>query len=268
VTCHLSCASRSRRPHVQQPLGQSHLEGWCDLRLGGQQQGRAVRWKDASSTILQILPCHRRGRTARGADSVDCWSGRSTRSRRGLPHRGAAVERDGGAFAGVSWDQNPAASVSTPDDQTRQRVIPFEYSDGYRTRAKIHKLASIATLPLFVTEGFLGQSLYDNPTSGKRTAHLAVAAAIAGLFAVNTVTGVWNLVEARKDPHGRTRRLAHGILMLAADAGFLATAATGPGHEHEEEGSVEGSRSTHRAIAFTSIGLATAGYLIMLLGGR
>ena len=172
------------------------------------------------------------------------------------------------AFDGIRWEQDPAVSVSTstPDDQTRPRVIPFEYSDGYRTRARIHKVASLATLPLFVTEGFLGESLYNNPTSGKKTAHLAVAAAIGGLFAVNTVTGVWNLVEARKDPHDRTRRLAHGIFMLAADVGFLATAATGPGHE--EEGSMEGSRSTHRAIAFTSIGLATTGYLIMLFGGR
>jgi hypothetical protein len=175
-----------------------------------------------------------------------------------------------GAFAGLSWEQNPALSVSTPDDQTKPRVIPFEYSDGYRTRARIHKTASYAMLPLVATEGFLGQSLYNDPTSGKKTAHLVVAGAIGGLFAVNTVTGVWNLVEARKDPHDRTRRLAHGILMLAADAGFLATAATGPGHEHEgsREGSLEGSPSTHRAIAFTSFGLATAGYLIMLFGGR
>jgi hypothetical protein len=210
----------------------------------------------AAAGLLVALTASTAGAAGRRGPAADF--------RTGAPPSSATA----GAFAGVSWDQNPAASVSTPEDQTRQRVIPFEYSDGYRTRAKIHKLASIATLPLFVTEGFLGQSLYDNPTSGKRTAHLAVAAAIAGLFAVNTVTGVWNLVEARKDPHGRTRRLAHGILMLAADAGFLATAATGPGHEHEEEGSVEGSRSTHRAIAFTSIGLATAGYLIMLLGGR
>ena len=184
-----------------------------------------------------------------------------------FPSRGPAAVLGSGAFARLTLAAPEQAQGQTPA-QPAQRVIPFEYSEAYRTRAKIHRIASFATLPLFAVEGILGQSLYDNPTSGKRTAHLAVAAAIAGLFAVNTVTGVWNLVEARKDPHGRTRRLAHGILMLAADAGFLATAATGPGHEHEEEGSVEGSRSTHRAIAFTSIGLATAGYLIMLLGGR
>ena len=92
-----------------------------------------------------------------------------------------------------------------------------------------------------------------------------VAGGIGALFAVDTVTGVWNLVESRKDPDKRGRRLLHGVLMLSADAGFLATAALGPESEH---GEIEGSRSTHRAVAFTSIGLASAGYLIMLFGGN
>jgi len=143
--------------------------------------------------------------------------------------------------------------------------VAVDYSDAYRVRAKIHKAASIATLPLFVTEGFLGQSLYSNPSEGKKNAHLAVATGMGVLFGVNTVTGVWNLVESRKDPNHRGRRLSHALLMLGADAGFLATAATAPESEHGEGG---GSRSTHRAIAFTSIGAATAGYLIMLFGGH
>ena len=53
--------------------------------------------------------------------------------------------------------------------------------------------------------------------------------------------------------------------MLSADAGFLSTAALGPSSEH---GFVEGSPSTHRAVAFTSIGIASAGYLVMLVGGH
>src|SRR5436190_16245768 len=80
-------------------------------------------------------------------------------------------------------------------------TLAFEYSEGYRTRARIHRVASFATLPLFVTEAFVGQSLYNEPTDGKRDAHLVVAGGIGALFAVNTVTGVWNLLEARKDPH-------------------------------------------------------------------
>jgi len=159
----------------------------------------------------------------------------------------------------------PVFAQETQGNQLPQGAAPppvaFEYSDAYRTRAKIHKVASFATLPLFATEGFLGQSLYDDPSSGKKDAHLAVATGIGALFAVNTVTGVWNLIEARKDPTHRGRRLAHGLLMLASDAGFVATAALGPGDEHAE------SRGAHRAMAFTSIGLASAGYLIMLFGG-
>lgn len=151
-----------------------------------------------------------------------------------------------------------------PAQATAPPPMAFEYSDGYRLRAKIHKVSSFATIPLFGAEAIIGQSLYSNPTQGKKDAHLAAAAGIGALFAVNTATGVWNLIEARKDPNHRGRRLAHGLMMLAADAGFLATAALGPESEH---GTVEGSRGAHRAVAFTSIGLATASYLIMLFGG-
>ena len=90
--------------------------------------------------------------------------------------------------------------------------LAMEYSEAYRTRAKIHRYASFATLPLFATEVALGQSGYDSPSDAKRNAHIAVGTAIGGLFAVNTVTGVWNLWEARKDPNGRKRRLVHGLL--------------------------------------------------------
>lgn len=143
--------------------------------------------------------------------------------------------------------------------------LAMEYSDAYRLRAKIHRISSFTTLPLFGAEALIGQSLYSNPTSGKKDAHLAIATGIGALFAVNTTTGLWNLIESRKDPNHRGKRLAHGLMMLAADAGFLATAALGPSTEH---GRVEGSPGTHRAVAFTSIGLAGASYLFMLVGGH
>ena len=141
----------------------------------------------------------------------------------------------------------------------------MEYSEAYRTRAKIHRYASFATLPLFATEVALGQSVYDSPSDAKRNAHIAVGTAIGGLFAVNTVTGVWNLWEARKDPNGRKRRLVHGLLMLAADAGFAATPAVAPDRESLN---YSDARRTHRAVALTSIGVGTVGYLIMLIGNR
>ncbi len=152
-------------------------------------------------------------------------------------------------FAGVTFAMaDPAPALQPPalrlkfnlTDQAAQpvtkRQLAFEYSDGYRFRAKIHRYASFATLPLFALEGYFGQSLYNNPTEGRKSAHLAVATGMGVLFGVNAVTGVWNLLEARKDPNGRTRRMVHGILMLAASGGFVATAATAPESELGEGG--------------------------------
>ena len=69
--------------------------------------------------------------------------------------------------------------------------------------------------------------------------------------------------EARKDPNGHTKRRVHGILMLAADVGFVATAALAP---HREQNSVgNNNASTHRAVAFTSLGVATVGYVYALV---
>jgi len=162
-------------------------------------------------------------------------------------------------LAQSAGDGSPGPSAAI-DDQTA-RTAAFVYSDGYRTRRKIHFIASFATIPLFATQYALGKKLYDGTgSSGTRTAHRAVAAGVGVLFGVNTVTGVWNLVEARKDPTGRTRRTVHGILMLAADAGFVATAVLAPGRDGS------GDRTAHRTVALTSVALATTGYLIMLFG--
>jgi hypothetical protein len=160
------------------------------------------------------------------------------------------------------------SSVAPADLQDAAAPPPkaFEYSEGYHTRAKIHKISSFATLPLFASEVIVGQKLYNDPTNGPNTAHAALAASIATLFAVNSVTGVWNLMEARQDPNHSGRRWVHGLLMLGADVGFATTAALGP--SIEEGRPPEGSKSTHRAVAFTAMGLGTAGYLVMLFGGH
>jgi len=83
---------------------------------------------------------------------------------------------------------------------------------------------------------------------------------------------VWNIWEGRKDPNHRTKRITHGILMIVADVGFLATAALAPESEHEGTRTMSWdngrSPSTHRAVALTSMGIATVGYLLMLFGSR
>jgi hypothetical protein len=190
-----------------------------------------------------------------------------------------------------AWAQEPVASFSqqvaaavaaTPLDGVQATPAPggsappavaVEYSDAYRTRAKIHKIASFTTLPLFAAEGIVGSKLYNARINGEDTStlkstHLALATGIGGLFAVNSVTGVWNLVEARKDPNRGHLPLIHSLLALGADASFVATAAITPGDDHEGGSLSASNRGTHRTMAFTSMGLATASYLVMLIGNR
>lgn len=173
------------------------------------------------------------------------------------------------AFLAVPAAHAQDGDAAAPDQEQTARPKAIEYSDAYETRAKIHKYASYATLPLIGTEVLLGQHLYNDPysrTSSYRGAHIAVGTAITGLFAVNTVTGVWNLWEGWKDPNHRTLRLVHGLLMLGSDAGFLAAYGTGPGGRNLVN--FDNNKSTHRTIAFTSMGVAAGSYLMMLIGNR
>jgi len=169
----------------------------------------------------------------------------------------------------------PAARAQSADGGSDQdqgqtaRPQAIEYSEGYETRAKIHKVASWATLPLLGTEAILGQQLYNDPQgrlSSYKTPHIVVGTAITGLFAVNTVTGVWNLVEGWHDPHHKTLRLVHGFSMLAADVGFVAAYGTGPGGRNLVN--FDTQKNTHRAVVFTTMGVATASYLLMLFGNK
>ena len=178
-----------------------------------------------------------------------------------------------GVAASSHFDMNHAAfplpgRQAAPAQKPPTRPKAVSYSDAYLLRRKIHKYASFATAPLFVAEAVVGQKLYDgNGSESLRGVHSGLAAGVAVLFGVNSVTGVWNLWEARKDPNGRTKRMVHGILMLCADAGFVATGALAP-HEEEEEGprTQSGSgRSTHRTVALTSMGVAAFSYLYMLI---
>ena len=161
----------------------------------------------------------------------------------------------------VGIDLNATMAPALEAQAPVRRPVAYTYSDGYTLRAKIHRYASFLTLPLFGAQTVLGLKLDDGSTSeAVRASHAAIATTMVGLFAVNSVTGVWNLWEGRKDPAGRTRRFLHGALMLASDAGFVATGLLAPTNDGG------GDRSLHKAVALTSIGLATTGYLIMLFG--
>ncbi|HEV3214772.1 MAG TPA: hypothetical protein VGZ27_03570 [Vicinamibacterales bacterium] len=183
------------------------------------------------------------------------------------------------AFPPMLFQQNDAQSNVQTDTQGAAQdatqplhAAAVEHSDAYERRKKIHKYASFATLPLFATEFALGQSLYNTPANpgSKRALHGIVGAGIVGLFGVNTVTGAWNMFgEDRKDPEGRTLRLVHGLLMMAADVGFVVTDRLGPNSRSQRQAlTFESRKATHRNVAIASISVGTAGYLLMLFGNH
>lgn len=155
------------------------------------------------------------------------------------------------------------------DTVPRRRAV--EYGDGYARRLAVHRYASYAMVPLFVGQYVLGDRLLDQKRAvfagrrnepvdaGLRTAHGVTAAGVGVLFGVNTVTGLWNLYEARHDPNGRRRRTAHVLTMLVADAGFVATGVMG------SRGSANTPREAaqHRNVALGSMAVAVAGASIM-----
>jgi hypothetical protein len=135
----------------------------------------------------------------------------------------------------------------------------FEYSQAYYRRLTIHRIGSYAMLPLFAAQVYVGSRLYSgNGGDWAEDAHPMIAAGIGALFASNTITGAMNLWEGRKDPQDRRRKVTHAILMMTADAGFLATAILGSEAEDTGQG-----RATHRAVAISSMAVATTGWLLM-----
>ena len=152
-------------------------------------------------------------------------------------------------------------------DPQGARPVAIEYSEAHETRAKIHKYSSWATLPLMATEFALGESLYNDPnvlTSSQKGVHGAVGAALIGFFGVQSVTGMWHLMESKDAPGGK-KRMVHGLLMLAAEGGFVASALTAPSTSRSGLPNFVANKATHRNIAIVSMGVGTAGYLLMLL---
>jgi len=184
------------------------------------------------------------------------------------PITGGAPRADA---APIPWVLTPVLGIRAEASETEQRPKAIEYSDAYHVRLKIHQIGSYLELPLFAAELIVGQKLAHDrdrgefSSSGLRGAHTALATGLGVLFTVNTVTGLWNLWESRKDPAGRTRRILHTVGMLAADAGFLATAGAAPegGDDFgEREG---GSVGRHRNLAIASVSVATLSTAMMWL---
>jgi hypothetical protein len=160
---------------------------------------------------------------------------------------------------------SPLATDTLP---ARRRPVAIEYSDWYGRRLRIHQISSWAMLPLFVAQYAAGQQLLDKgderAPKWAKDWHEPLAGATGALFAVNTVTGGWNLWDARRDPQARKWRTAHALLMLVADAGFALTPAFAD-DDDEEGGEGGGSRlKTHKTVALTSMRIAVASWVMML----
>jgi hypothetical protein len=159
--------------------------------------------------------------------------------------------------------------IVLPDSVKRPKSI--EYSHGYEVRADIHKFTSYATGPLLLAQYLSGEAILQKGSdapSWAKDIHRPTSMILGGVFLVNTVTGVWNLVESKGDPAGKTRRTVHGVLMLLADAGFAYSAAIAPSLEDIDQRIAEGQRggwTDHKKFAMASIGVATVGYLMMYI---
>jgi len=144
-------------------------------------------------------------------------------------------------------------------------------SDGYYTRLDIHRYASYATLPLFLIEYLAGQKLLQEGSDAPLWAdavHKPAAYALAGVFTVNTVTGLWNLAEAGGVKQGKTRRWVHAILMLTADAGFIYGATLAPSTDEIDDRIAAGERggwTPHKRVTVASMGVALAGLAMMYI---
>jgi hypothetical protein len=193
---------------------------------------------------------------------------------------GALIECAGASVArGQTLDNVPAASaplamtpapigvtpsVTASEDTTtttHRRPRAIEYSDWYARRLMVHKIGSYVELPLFASEWYLGNKLLNGDgTDTEKNLHGFVAGSLGVLFGVNTLTGAWNLYDSRSDPSDRKRKIIHSVLMLASDAGLALTGAVA-GDAREDEG----RRSLHQNLAIGSMGLSTAGTLMMWL---
>lgn len=155
-----------------------------------------------------------------------------------------------------------AAPVDTPPPTLRPRVKAVEVSEWYSRRLTLHRRLSYATIPLFAFQYAAGTQIWQKGREAPawaRNGHRGGAATIAGVFTVNTVTGLWNLIESRSVAEGRPRRYLHAATMLIADAGFTYAGAVLSERAERDPA----ARRLHRQVALTSIGLTVTSGLLM-----
>src|SRR5690242_786814 len=171
-------------------------------------------------------------------------------------------------FAAALDTVNPLrARVSIPTDTPRARPRVIEVSDWYARRLTIHRYTAYGTIPVFTAQWIAGKKLYDESRAAPawaKTVHRAGATALAGMFTVNTVTGLWNWWDSRMLAQGRVLRTVHAFSMLTADAAF-----TYAGAKLSNEAETDASkRRLHRTVALSAMGLTVVSGTAMKLWNR
>jgi len=151
-----------------------------------------------------------------------------------------------------------------PQDTVRRRPRAIQVSEWYGRRLTIHRTLSYATIPVFTAQYVAGARLFRDgsaaPTWAKTT-HRVGATTLAGIFTVNTVTGIWNLWDSRMVSNHKALRTTHALMMLTADAAFTYAGAT---LSNQAENSLS-KRKLHRTIALSATGLTLANGVMMKL---
>ena len=171
--------------------------------------------------------------------------------------------------AAVTRNSELGTPGSLPDSVRRHKAITL--SDGYYARLNIHRYAGYATLPLMAVAYLSGRQELAKGSAAPLWAdksHKPAAYLLAGVFALNTVTGVANLAEASKVKQGKTRRWVHSIMMLVADGAMIYGIAKAPSLSAVDARLAAGKHggwTPHKAGTITSMSLATVGYLMMFV---
>lgn len=172
----------------------------------------------------------------------------------------------------TGWQALVLAPLDTP--VKRRRIV--ELSDWYGRRLMVHRLTAYAVPALFAWQWYKGDQLMDrargegsfddDPKSG----HELGAVLITSAFAINAVTGAWNLWEARGTPQGSTARWLHTISMVAAAGGF-AYAGLKLTDDIDDAGTFDDAmqaRKNHRNLALTSMGVTVVSGVGMWIANR
>lgn len=160
-----------------------------------------------------------------------------------------------------------AAAPRLPDDTVRRRPRAIHLSEWYGRRLAIHRTLSYVTIPVFAAEYIAGERLFKKSSAAPtwaKTTHRVGATTLAGIFTVNTVTGLWNLWDSRTVPNHRALRTTHALMMLTADAAFTYAGAK---LSNDAEQSLQ-KRKLHRTIALSATGLTVANGVLMKLFNR